>query len=136
MAFYQEVFLNEALIIFSDEPKSDNDTLIQWGVDCSDWESFVESIQHQKGRFYCRGVHHSGASNWLDFSDNFKSITAAGGLVENEHQDVLMIYRRDKWDLPKGKVDEGETIPEAALREVKEECGVNQLTLGSKLGII
>ena len=136
MAFYQEVFLNEALIIFSDESKSDHDTLIQWGVDCSDWESFVESIQHQKGRFYCRGVHQSAASNWLDFSSAFKSITAAGGRVENEQQDILIIYRRDKWDLPKGKVDEGETIPEAALREVKEECGVNQLTLGSKLGII
>jgi 8-oxo-dGTP pyrophosphatase MutT (NUDIX family) len=136
MAFYQEVFLNEVLIIFDDEPKRDHDTLIQWGVDCSDWESFVESIQHKKGRFYCRGIHHSAATNWLDFSAAFKSITAAGGRVENEDQDVLMIYRRDKWDLPKGKVDEGETIPEAALREVKEECGVNQLTLGSKLGII
>jgi hypothetical protein len=93
MAFYQEVFLNEALIIFSDEPISDQDKLIQSGVDCSDWESFVESIQHKKGRFYCRGVHHSAAANWLDFSSVFKSITAAGGRVENEQEDVLMIYR-------------------------------------------
>ena len=40
-----------------------------------------------------------------------------------------MIYRNDKWDLPKGKVEKGETISEAALREVSEETGVTHLNI-------
>ena len=54
----------------------------------------------------------------------FKYIEAAGGLVYNEEGACLFIYRRDKWDLPKGKIDAGELPIEAAKREVEEECGV------------
>ncbi len=56
-----------------------------------------------------------------------KKIIAGGGLVFNEAGALLMIYRRNKWDLPKGKLDEGETIEECALREVKEETGLIQV---------
>src|SRR6476646_10094607 len=48
----------------------------------------------------------------------YSPIDAAGGVVINEQDAVLMIYRRGKWDLPKGKCDEGEEIAECALREV------------------
>lgn len=51
-------------------------------------------------------------------------IIAGGGLVFNEAGALLMIFRRGKWDLPKGKLDEGETIEDCALREVKEETGL------------
>lgn len=54
----------------------------------------------------------------------FKYIEAAGGLVYNNEGACLFIYRRDKWDLPKGKIDAGELPIEAAKREVEEECGV------------
>jgi ADP-ribose pyrophosphatase YjhB (NUDIX family) len=64
-----------------------------------------------------------------------KKIIAAGGLVTNKKGELLMIFRRGKWDLPKGKLDEGETIAECALREVGEETGVWQLQLGPLLGI-
>ena len=59
-----------------------------------------------------------------------KTIVAAGGLVFNENKELLMIFRRAKWDLPKGKLDEGETIEECAIREVEEETGVQQIILG------
>ncbi len=54
---------------------------------------------------------------------------AAGGVVTNKLGEVLFIYRNDKWDLPKGKLDKGETIPECALREVEEETGVKKLKI-------
>jgi 8-oxo-dGTP pyrophosphatase MutT (NUDIX family) len=62
-------------------------------------------------------------------------IIAAGGLVLNEKKELLMIYRRGKWDLPKGKQDEGETIPQCALREVMEETGLRNVTLGTLIDI-
>lgn len=54
---------------------------------------------------------------------------AAGGVVTNKKGKVLFIYRNDKWDLPKGKLDKGETIEECALREVEEETGVKKLKI-------
>jgi 8-oxo-dGTP pyrophosphatase MutT (NUDIX family) len=63
----------------------------------------------------------------------FHRIDAGGGVAYNELGDILMIFRRGKWDLPKGKQDEGESIDECALREVKEETGLKRLTLGEKI---
>ena len=63
----------------------------------------------------------------------FRPIDAAGGLVYDEAGAVLMIFRRGKWDIPKGKLDAGETIPECALREVHEETGLKTLVLGEKI---
>ena len=70
---------------------------------------------------------------WKDFKSNFKLISAAGGLVLNSHQEFLFIFRGGKWDLPKGKIEKGEQIKEAALREVEEEFGISELTLGEYL---
>jgi 8-oxo-dGTP pyrophosphatase MutT (NUDIX family) len=58
-------------------------------------------------------------------------ITAAGGLVQNNEGAFLLIFRRGFWDLPKGKLDAGELIPECAVREVREETGLQTITLES-----
>lgn len=60
---------------------------------------------------------------------------AAGGVVTNKEGKVLFIYRNDKWDLPKGKVDKGESIYQCAIREVKEETGVQDLEIENFLQI-
>ncbi len=62
-------------------------------------------------------------------------IVAAGGLVKNESGELLMIYRRGKWDLPKGKLDEGEDIEACAVREVMEETGLRDVQLGKLINI-
>lgn len=63
----------------------------------------------------------------------YTPIDAAGGVVENEDGNVLMIYRRGRWDLPKGKRDDGEEMDECAVREVSEETGLHQLRLQEKV---
>ena len=63
----------------------------------------------------------------------YQPIDAAGGIVENEDGGVLMIYRRGRWDLPKGKRDDGEQMDECALREVSEETGLHRLALKEKV---
>jgi len=60
---------------------------------------------------------------------HFKLIKAAGGLVINENGDLLMIYRKGKWDLPKGKLDAAEDVEDAAIREVVEETGIEDVTI-------
>ena len=68
---------------------------------------------------------------WDDFRSHYKWVEAAGGVVTNtESGKQLFIYRRDYWDLPKGKLDDGEGRAAAALREVEEETGLEQLELG------
>ncbi len=69
-----------------------------------------------------------------DFFNEFKIIQAAGGVVLNEEKDILFIYRRGKWDLPKGKMETAETPEICAQREIEEETGVNNLTLHKKIG--
>lgn len=60
-------------------------------------------------------------------------IEAAGGLVRRNDGKLLAIFRRGKWDLPKGKVEKGEFYQQAALREVKEECGLSNIEIIKKL---
>ena len=69
-----------------------------------------------------------------EFFKHFTLIEAAGGIVQNNKKELLFIYRLDKWDLPKGKMEKNETADQCALREVEEETGVTHLTIKKKLG--
>ena len=66
---------------------------------------------------------------------NFKEINAAGGLVHNEKGEFLLILRNGIWDLPKGKAEEGESMESTAVREVREECGLQRIELGKPVCI-
>lgn len=63
------------------------------------------------------------------FWKKFVVIQAAGGLVLNEENKILFMFRRGKWDLPKGKLDPGESLEECAVREVEEETGLKKIEL-------
>ena len=51
------------------------------------------------------------------------------GLIVFNGNSVLLIKRKDKWDLPKGKHEEGEQYRETALRETDEETGIPKIDL-------
>lgn len=69
------------------------------------------------------------------FKRKFVFIQAAGGLVHIAGNRFLLIFRHGKWDLPKGKLDAGESLETCAAREVKEETGLTHLTLEKPLCI-
>ncbi len=82
--------------------------------------------------FLTANCHTEELFEW--FKDAFNIIDAAGGLVENSLGQFLLIFRRGKWDLPKGKLDEDESHEQAAVREVFEETGIMPDYVRSFLG--
>jgi 8-oxo-dGTP pyrophosphatase MutT (NUDIX family) len=71
--------------------------------------------------------------SFTDFCSRFTVVQAAGGLVKNNSGEYLFIFRRGRWDLPKGKKEGDETPEETALREVQEECGLSDLKISRQL---
>jgi len=69
------------------------------------------------------------AVSWEVFCSLYTVMEAAGGVVKNGKDELLMIFRNGKWDLPKGKIESGEAPDEAAIREVGEECGIGLLQI-------
>lgn len=63
----------------------------------------------------------------------YRIIRAAGGCVFSPDKKLLMIFRHGIWDLPKGKIEKMEGKKKAAVREVREETGIEKLELVSKL---
>ena len=63
------------------------------------------------------------------FFKKFTIVSAAGGFVLNENNEVLIMFRRGKWDLPKGKLDKKESAEKGAIRETEEETGLSNINL-------
>jgi 8-oxo-dGTP pyrophosphatase MutT (NUDIX family) len=89
----------------------------------------MEQPKVHAGIYYHTSLEELKKTFWKKFT----IIKAAGGLVLNKENDLLMIFRRGHWDLPKGKLDPGETLAECAVREVKEETGLTTIELQQEL---
>ncbi len=71
---------------------------------------------------------------WQLFYNLFKVIEAAGGIVQHtKTKKFLFIYRNNKWDIPKGRIEQDESVRAAAIREVEEETGVENLSITKSL---
>ena len=82
----------------------------------------------QKYKVFINNEQNIIRDNWKEFSNDYKIIYACGGVVYNK-ENLLMILRNGIWDLPKGKKENNETDEQCAVREVMEECGVENLVL-------
>ena len=144
MQSYQ-VFVNDHLILLTESSK-ESDALLD--REDASFHSFVavhnvEDIEikvivdwllkEKESTFLVNMTYPNLAELWKVFQTCFQLIEAAGGLVVNKKEELLMIYRLKKWDLPKGKIEKGETPQEAAIREVEEECGIDELELQKEL---
>lgn len=79
-------------------------------------------------------LHHADPQTILDDIAQVARVEhAAGGVLLNESQQVLMIYKNHHWDLPKGHIEAGESPTDAAIREVMEETGIQSITIGQRL---
>lgn len=129
-----KIYSGAQFLILTDEQKTLNEVKLDTSILKVD-ESTNFSIKSFAAQLSTArlnmGVVFSEDFNLLEkkLSDEYILIKAAGGLVFNDKNEPLMIFRRGAWDLPKGKLDEGETIAECALREVEEETGVSNTVL-------
>lgn len=96
----------------------------------------VNSILHEMkvervhaGIYYHKDLEQLKKAVWK----KFKILQTAGGLIRNENGQILLIFRRGKWDLPKGKRDAGETLEQCAIREVFEETQLRNVTIEKPL---
>ncbi len=76
-------------------------------------------------------IHENTSQLFSQLRSSLPLIKAGGGIVHNDNGQILLIKRRNTWDLPKGKAEKGETAEETAAREVKEECHIDKLTIDS-----
>jgi 8-oxo-dGTP pyrophosphatase MutT (NUDIX family) len=77
---------------------------------------------HSKGEILV--ICDKPGENMCHFLDHLDIVVAGGGIVTNENDEILLMFRRGKWDLPKGKIELNECIKDGAIREVEEETGV------------
>ena len=120
-----KVFINKLSIILTSKNKSlsqENSFLLS----SITLNEILKKVRKHKKIF----LYHPKKSELIKiFKSKIKVIFASGGIVKNDNNQILFIYRRGKWDLPKGKAEKGESIRETAVREVIEETGVEKLKI-------
>ena len=119
------VYLSDFKLVFYDETAAQN--FVKYPKTDFNAKTLAEESKTIKADKYifCKNL----AANLEEFSKQFIFIEAAGGLIKNDKNEYLFIYRHNKWDLPKGKLDKGELPEHAAVRECQEECGLKDITL-------
>ena len=130
-----KVFINDKPLILSASPDFNfpfgiPELKVQIGDRKSIKQAFAELAERNFNFSGALFYNDDNADKLLgDFISIFPLLEAAGGIVMNNEKERLFIYRFGKWDLPKGKIENGESIKEAALREVQEETGISRPTI-------
>lgn len=128
-----KVFIKQKVIYLTSEVYEKNNT---WFHPFENIERMMEAISLFEDSDLFEGlniIHNPVEELWDIFRANYKIIQAAGGLILNSKSEYLFIYRYNRWDLPKGKMEKNENIEDTAIREVKEECGINEVTITKKI---
>jgi len=122
-----KVFVNELPLILTNK-LSETVNEEYFLLNASAIQEAIEALSKKKLK--TAYIYHPNHEEILKkFTSKIPLVVAAGGVVTNKKGKVLFIYRNDKWDLPKGKLDKGETIEACAIREVEEETGVKGLKI-------
>lgn len=126
-----KVFINQKQLTISSTPIDVGKTLEF--VDATTLEIAVDLLENTS----CSEINVYGEDVKM-ILENFKKfckiVEASGGIVYNVSNNILFIHRFGKWDLPKGKIEKGESIEEAALREVEEETALKELNITDFVG--
>ncbi|WGQ08911.1 NUDIX domain-containing protein [Pedobacter gandavensis] len=126
------IYINDNTLFIADSKPTQEKEIQQLELEGFDFRLFYKNLPVNAAADYLLLVADPKAV-FKQIKNNLILIRAAGGLVKSAKGNYLFIYRNKKWDLPKGKVEKGEKMREAGLREVEEECGVTIYTNDQKL---
>lgn len=133
MAQIYKIYMNQSLLILADFTPRIKENVQTIGLQDIDLEKLFNDSAHNSDKSVYLYIHPEIRKVFKKILSTTRIIKAAGGLVTNGNGEYLFIHRLGKWDLPKGKVEEGEKMKDAALREVEEECGIKVDYLGKKI---
>lgn len=124
--------MNQSLLILADFSPKLKKNIQTIGLQEIDLQKLFNASRNGESTTYLY-VHPEAQIVLKNILNKVKIIKAAGGLVRNGKGAYLFIHRLGHWDLPKGKLENGEKIKEAAVREVEEECGIIVDYVGKKV---
>ena len=124
-----KVFFNQKPLVLTTDIVSPKEDSPLFYIKYTNKKFIIRALKSKKIKMLY--LYHSKEDNlWYYFFDMFKLIEAAGGLVRNlETNNYLFIFRNKRWDLPKGRINKNEAVKDAAIREVEEETGVENLSI-------
>lgn len=123
-----KIYFGDRYILITDK-NSDNSGNVHSFTSINDIKSLIEGFDYDLSINTLTIFHNDMEEVLRSLFITFSYLEAAGGVVINKYGKTLFIYRYNKWDLPKGKMEKGETPEECAIREVSEECGINGHTI-------
>lgn len=126
------IYINENTLFIADYLPEHKEKIQQLEFQDFDLQTFYKRLKTGSKRSYIF-LTKNPKETFRKLKKNCEIIKAAGGLVESAKGNFLFIFRNKRWDLPKGKLDEGERMKDAAVREVEEECGIKVLKREEKL---
>lgn len=125
------VYYKDRVIDFTDRPSIGCDGVVKLAAgERIGIAKMLENLENSKN--ICV-ISDDPERSFKDFALQFRLVEAAGGVVVNGHDEILMIYRNNRWDLPKGHVEAGEGFITAAVREVEEETGLRNVVAGEPI---
>jgi 8-oxo-dGTP pyrophosphatase MutT (NUDIX family) len=127
----QTIYINQRPLVFAAKPTlpTENDTLhlkTTFSCEVGQLAHYATLLEAADCPYTAITVIGNVDEMMVAFASLYRNQAAAGGVVRNLEGNVLLIFRRGFWDLPKGKIDEGEMSEQAALREVGEEVGLTE----------
>ena len=127
-----KVFFNRKFVLLTTKIVDHDDETPFFYIKYTNQKQIISALKSKK----TKGIYLYNATQdklWKKLLKIFSLVEAAGGLVEHQSGKFLFIYRNDKWDLPKGRVEEKEILIDGAVREVMEETGVKDLIVKKNL---
>ena len=132
MAQKYRIYINDNTLFIADSAPKQLKQIQRLDAQDFDLPTFYKNIEKDTVQDYVL-IAADPKKLFTKIKKSCELIKAAGGLVKSAKGNYLFIFRNKKWDLPKGKVEKGEKMKDAGLREVEEECGVKIYTNDKKL---